>query len=119
MSISREYYAIAGYDLTGWDTDKYEDWKWTNEGEKYLSYQRKGYIQLFDDQMNGDYLYFGYVLAKLDMYESETTKFDADVISQVKENVQDELLKLVDIGVISKDPKFKPNYQIIVFEECT
>ena len=119
MSISRDYYVIAGYDLTGWDTDKYEDWKWTDEGEKYINYQRKDHIQLFDDPMNGDYLYFGYVLAKLDMYEAETTKFDIDIVNQVQENVKGELLKLIDIGVISKDPKFKPKYQVIVFEECT
>lgn len=119
MSISRDYYVIAGYDLTGWETDKFEDWKWTDEGEKYFCNQTKGRIQLFDDPMNGDYLYFGYVLAKLDMYEAETTKFDIDIVNQVQENVKGELLKLIDIGVISKDPKFKLKYQAIVFEECT
>jgi hypothetical protein len=119
MSISRNYYAIAGYDLTGWDNDEFEDWKWTDDGEKYFCYQRKGNIQLFDDPMSGDYLYLGYVLAKLDMYECETTKFDSDIINQVKENIEGELTKLIDLGVISKDPKFKPKYQIIVFEECT
>lgn len=119
MSISRDYYVIAGYDLTGWDNDKFDDWKWTDDGEEYFCNQIKGRIQLFDDPMSGDYLYFGYVLAKLDMYEAETTKFDIDVVNQVKENVEGELIKLIDLGVISKDPKFKPKYQVIVFEECT
>ena len=27
MSINKNYYAIAGYDLTGWQTDKYDEWK--------------------------------------------------------------------------------------------
>lgn len=119
MSISKNYYTIAGYDLTGWDTDKYEDWKWTDESEKYTCYQRKGQIQLFDDPMSGSYLYFGYVLAEGDEYEFNTTKFDAEIINQVKENVKGELTKLIDLGVISKDPKFKPKYEVIVFEECT
>ena len=118
MSISREYYVIAGYDLTGWDNDKFEDWKW-DDGEEYFCNQIKGNIQLFDDPMSGDYLYLGYVLARLDMYEAETTKFDIDIVNQVKENVEGVLIKLIDLGVISKDPKFKPKYQVIVFEECT
>ena len=119
MSISRNYYVIAGYDLTGWDTDKYEDWKWTDEGEKYLDYQSKGQIQLFDDPMSGDYLYLGYVLAKLDMYENETFKFNLDVVNQVKESVESELIKLIDLGVISESTKFKPKYEVIAFEECS
>ena len=119
MSINRDYYVIAGYDLTGFKTDKFDDWKWTDDSEKYLCYQKKGNIQLFVDPMSDSYLYLGYVLAKLDMYESETTKFDLDIINQVKENVEGELIKLIDLGVISKDPTFKPKYQVIVFEECT
>ena len=35
MSVSRDFYVIAGYDLTGWDTDKLRDWKW-EEGEEYI-----------------------------------------------------------------------------------
>lgn len=36
MSMNKHYYVIAGYDLTGWETDKYEDWKWSDDGEKYI-----------------------------------------------------------------------------------
>ena len=35
MSVSRDFYVIAGYDLTGWDTDKLRDWKW-EDGEEYI-----------------------------------------------------------------------------------
>lgn len=119
MSVTSNYYVIAGYDLTGWETDKYNDWKWDDEGEEYLCNQIKGRIQLFDDPMSGCHLYFGYILAKGYQYDFETTKFDADIINQVKDNVKGELDKLIELGVISADPKFNPKYQVIVFEECT
>jgi hypothetical protein len=119
MSVNRDYYVIAGYDLTGWDNDKFDDWKWDNGYDEYFSSQRKGNIQLFDDPMGGYHLYLGYVLAKIDMYECDTIKFDLDVINQVKGNVESALIKLIDLGVISKSPKFKPKYEVIVFEECT
>lgn len=46
MSVDRNYYVIAGYDLTGMETDKFDDWKWSEDGEKYTCYHRKGKIQL-------------------------------------------------------------------------
>ena len=36
MSVNRNYYVIAGYDLTEFKTDKFKDWKWTEEGENIL-----------------------------------------------------------------------------------
>lgn len=119
MSMSRDYYVIAGYDLTGLDTDKFDDWAWTDESEEYFCYHSKGRIQLFDDPMSGTYLYLGYVLTNGDEYDFETTKFNADIVDQVHKKVKEALLELIDIGVISKDPKFKPKYQVIVFEECS
>ena len=119
MSIDKNYYVIAGYDLTGWETDKYEDWKWTEEGAAYICNHTKNHIQLFDDPMSGEHLYLGYILASGDEYYFKTTKFDTETISQVQGHVESELVKLIDLGVISKDPKFKPVYQVIVFEECT
>ena len=116
MSISRDYYVIVGYDLTGFATDKFEDWKWSDEGEKYLCYQRKGQIQLFDDPMSGDYLYLGYVFAKLDMYEAKTTKFNLNDVKMYEPYVYNKLRQLIDDGII-KSNNFE--YEIIVFEECT
>lgn len=122
MSINKNYYVIAGYDLSGYETDKFDEWKWSKESEEYLDYQSRGRIQLFDDPISGEYLYLGYILGSGDEYDFETIKFDEEIINKVQCHVEDKLIKLIDIGVISKDPKFNPinlKYQIIVFEECT
>ena len=76
MSMESNYYVIAGYDLTGNETDKFKDWKWSDEGEDYFCKQRKGEIQFFDDLMSGSYLYFGYVLASGNEYSFDTEMFD-------------------------------------------
>lgn len=69
MSISREYYVICGYDITGCKTDKFDDWQWTKEGENFTCYKRKGKIQLFTDPMCEDYLSLGYIFANMDEYD--------------------------------------------------
>lgn len=119
MSINKNYYVIVGYDLTGWDTDKFEDWKWSDEGEEYICNQRKDEIQLFYDPMHGEHLYFGYILAAGDEYEFKTTVFDLSDVEAKFGNVRSELTKLQEIGVISKDLHFKSEIKIIAFEECT
>lgn len=122
MSIVKNYYVIAGYDLTEFKTDKFKDWKWTDEGEKYTCKQVKDEIQLFDDPMNNSHLYLGYILACGDEYEFETTKIDIGTdINYVSKYVAETLHELQEIGVISKDYEYKdkPKYQIIIFEECT
>lgn len=119
MSVDRNYYVIAGYDLTGMETDKFDDWKWSEDGEKYTCYHRKGKIQLFTDPMNGQYIYFGYILADGDMYEYETSKFKVEDINGVYGDVKAELVKLIEMGMFTKDPRFIPEYQVIAFEECT
>lgn len=55
MSVERNYYVIGGYDLTGFKTEKYDDWRWTEQGEEYTCSQINGEIQLFDDPMNGSH----------------------------------------------------------------
>ena len=119
MSISSEFYVIVGYDLTGCETEKYEDWEYTDEGEKYHCNQSKDKIQFFNDPMSGNYLYFGYILAEGEVYEFETTKFDVDDIYQAKIKVQEELMKLIISGVIKKDAYLKGKCQVIVFEEIS
>ena len=42
MSMERTSYVIAGYDLTEYVTDKYDEWRWTYEGEEYICNQIKG-----------------------------------------------------------------------------
>ncbi len=119
MSVNRNYYVIAGYDLTGMKTDKFDDWKWTDEGENYTCYQGKGKIQVFYDPMSGEHLYFGYILADGDMYGYETSKFKVEDVNGIYGDVKAELVKLIEMGIITKDPRFIPEYQIIAFEECT
>lgn len=120
MSVSRDFYVIAGYDLTGWDTDKLREWKW-EDGEEYICNHIKGKIQLFYDPMNGSHLYLGYILACGDEYEFKTVKFDTLDITYWTKYVAEILRELQEIGVISKDYEHKdrPKYEVIVFEECT
>lgn len=120
MSVDKNYYAIAGCDLTGYATDNYEDWQWTDEGEDYRYHQNKGRIQLFDDPMSGEHLYFGYILVTGDEYYFKTEKINISEVDRQRENVYQELVHLTDIGVINKKIlDVDPPYQIIAFEECT
>ena len=118
MSIESSYYVVAGYDLTGCETDKFADWKWSKEGGNYICTQRKGEIQFFDDPMNDSYLYFGYVLASGDEYSFNTEMFNISDIEKCHGYIETELVKLQKIGIIKKDLQFKPVFKVIVFEEC-
>jgi hypothetical protein len=114
----KNYYVIVGYDLTGYDTDKFYDWRWTEEGEEYFDNQVDDEIQLFDDPMNGEHLYLGYILASGDEYTFKTKYIQVGRIERVQENVKIELEKLQNLGVISIDSYSKPFYGMIAFEEC-
>ena len=116
MSVEKNYFAIAGYDLTGYQTDEYKDWYW-DKGEDYVCNQRKGKIQLFDDPRDGNYLYLGYILACGDEYDFNMGKYDVEYLNKIKGRVRSELGKLVNLGVINKEAKYKEKYQVIVFEE--
>lgn len=119
MSLFKNYYIIAGYDLTGYVTEKYEDWKWTDEGEQYICRQSKGNIQLFDDPCNGEHFYLGYILANGDQYEFKTTSIDLlDINTHMVDNVMLALKTLSDIGVVDKKAA-ESLFKIFVFEEVT
>lgn len=118
MSIDKHYYVIAGYDLTSCKTEKYDDWKWTSQGESYLCHQRKGKIQLFDDSMSDSHLYLGYIFSAGDEYYFETSKFDVTDIANVWESVTLELNNLIRLGIVNIDSKNPPLFRIIAFEEC-
>ncbi len=122
MSVERNYYVIAGYDLTNFIVDEqkfYEEWRWTEEGEKYFCGYKKDNVQLFNDGMRGDNLYLGYVLACADEYDFDTVKFKITDIENVKSKVNSVLLHLQNIGLIADNDDFgNPlRYEIIVFEE--
>lgn len=117
MSLYKNYYIIAGYDLTGYSTEKYEDWKWTDEGEQYICRQSKGNIQLFDDPCNGEHLYLGYVLANGDQYEFKTEIIDINLVRFVSSDVFRTLLDLTNLGVIKEQAFEKCKYKVFAFEE--
>lgn len=118
MSVDRNYYVIAGYDLTKYKTDKYKDWHWTDDGQDFTCYQSRGHIQLFDDPMSNSHLYLGYVLGAGDEYEFNAIKTDIVQLECLQLKVEEVLNHLNDIGVI--DIEFENvDYELIVFEECT
>ena len=119
MSVNKSYYVIAGYDLTDIKTYRYEDWKWTDEGETFLCNQVDGNVQLFDDPMSDGYLYLGKILASGDEYNFTTAKFGVADIQSAFGDVARALDKLMDIGVINKYPENFPIFEVIVFEECS
>ena len=57
MSTREVSYVIVGYDFS-----KFRDLllqnDWIEKNEQYIDNKRTGEIQVFDDPMNGDYLYF-------------------------------------------------------------
>ena len=69
--------------------------------------------------MSGSYLYLGYILATGDQYGFETVKIDSEEIVRSNGYVKAELVKLQELGIITKDPKFIPKLGLIMFEECT
>lgn len=118
MSVLRNYYVIAGYDLTGYSTDIFDEWKWTEDGEKYTDYKKKGNIQIFDDPMNGYHFYFGYILAAGDEYDFDTESFSIPEIENLYKDVSKKLNILIEKGIIQQKACEIP-FKIIVFEECS
>lgn len=119
MGIYKSYYVIAGYDLTNYKTDWYDEWKWTEHGESFLCNARLGNIQLFDDPSNDSFLYFGVVLVKGDQYTFNSAQFDVVDIANAWSDVTDDLLELINCGVIHVDRNDLPEYKVIVFEQCS
>lgn len=103
MGMEATYYTIIGYDLTGHKTDKFDDWRWTEEGEGYFDYKSKGYIQFFDDPTSSLYLCFGYILSENNEYDDEKSEYDITDIQAQIPLVKNELKKLSETGIISDD----------------
>lgn len=114
MSVSKNTYGIVGYDIT-----EYKDRIYTEENcksdwyENLSNNQRVGNIQIFDDPMDGEYLYFGYIFFRTDeSYESEMDYINLVAAENVGNKVEKELFEKFKIQ-ISKPIK------IIVFNEFT
>ena len=118
MSLDKNYFVIAGFDIKHYVTDEFDNWICTEESEKYHHFQSIGNIQLFDDPVSGDHLYFGWILATGDEYYLEDTKIEIRDLSGIGIEVSTELKKLFDQGIIKDYYNLIDNYQIIVFEEC-
>lgn len=118
MSISRNFYVICGYDITGCDTDKFEDWLWSEEGEGFTCCQKVGHIQLFTDPMSGDYLRLGYILADIDEYDDSTLyRINYLDIERRLADVYVKLRYLIEQGIIDEDACDR-DPGILAFIEC-
>lgn len=98
MGMEATHYTIIGYDLTGCKTNKFDDWRWTEEGERFFAYQSKGYIQFFDD---GNYLYFGYILSENSEYGDRESMCSIGDIQRPIPYIKARLRGLVSDGVIN------------------
>ena len=115
MSMDRTTYVIYGCDLTGYETDKLNyDWNFTEDGENFTCYKRKGEIQLFTD--NKTYTYLGYILAVMEEYgtnsdvkwtNSDAKYHDFDICSKS--------IDLQNMGIIKPDSP--QEYKFIAFDE--
>ena len=118
MSIETQYYTIIGYDLTNYKTEKYQDWRFSAEGSKFTNYHNQGFIQFFDDPMNEEYLYFGYILGCGDQYDFKTQKVDPMEVYLRRAEIDVLLSYFQSIGIINFNQYLKLPCQIIIFEEC-
>lgn len=119
MSVNKDFYVICGYDITGCETDKFDDWHWTDDGEKFTCCQRVDKIQLFTDPMAGCYLYLGYIIAHMDEYD-DSVKFGVDYmdIEGKFEDVHAKLKHLIEIGVVSENA-YDRTPEVFAFIECS
>lgn len=119
MSVDKNYYVIGGYDLTNYITDKYEDWQWTDEGEKYLCGLKDETVHLINDPMSDEFLYLGHVFAKGDEYYFKTTKLSVGELfcKNTFMQVYKKLEQLIEAGVIDEKAKSE-DYGVIIFEQC-
>lgn len=116
MGMEATHYAIIGYDLTTFQTNKFNNWKWTEEGEVYCNYQKKGYIQFFDDPASGNYLYFGYILTENSDFGDETSSYFMEDIQRQIPYVKSKLKELAKTGIISGNLVYE-KIQFISFVE--
>lgn len=116
MGMEATHYTIIGYDLTAYKTDKFDNWKWTEDGEKFCNYQLKGNFQFFDDPTSGNYLYFGFILSENNEYGDEKSAYFIEDIHQRIPDVESKLKELIETGILSDDAHYE-KIQFISFVE--
>lgn len=114
MSSVQSYYVIAGMNLSAFKTDKYKGWQWSEAWENYTCNQSRGKIQLFDDST---YLYIGYILAVGDEYGFNTAMIKPEEVEEHRQQVIEEIKRLVKIGVISENVLDSIDYGLIIFAD--
>lgn len=102
MSVSKEVFLIVGCDIKDCLTDRYKDWKWSEEGERYHCFQEEGEIQIIDDGMSGDYTYIGHIIAKIeDDYSNIQKEINVDAYNFYAPYVVNKIQYLANfIGVL-------------------
>lgn len=118
MSVESNYYVIAGYDLTGYETKEYDDYKYSKEIEKLTDNQAVGNIQLFDDSVCGSNLYLGYIFVTRKAYSFETQVLDVEKMWQIEALVHECLKMLCEFGAVDSESLTQCKYQLIAFEKC-
>ncbi|MPM00597.1 hypothetical protein SDC9_46824 [bioreactor metagenome] len=114
MSVSKNTYVIYGYDLSMMrNVLLTEELCESKKYEEMVCCQRKGKIQLFDDPMNGDYLYAGFIVGEFDEYGGdECIKANASNAEMYHAMVDQQLEDWnIHIGVLP--------FELIVFNEYT
>ena len=102
MSSVQSYYVIAGMDLSAFKTDKYKGWQWSEAWENYTCNQ---------------YLYIGYILATGDEYGFNTAMIKPEEVEEHRQQVIEEMKRLVKIGVISEKVLDSIDYGLIIFAD--
>lgn len=115
MSSVRNDYVIVGYDFTQFKDDLYdEEWAENPDNEEYWCHHEKGNIQMFDDPMDGDHLYFGYIISANDEYDNTFTAIPLAELERQKPYIDS---KLNNIGWNISDIIRESKYQLISFSE--
>lgn len=98
MSVERKTYLIFGYDLSDKrDELLREEFMDNDENEKWYCNHRRGQVQMFDDPMSGEYLYYGYIAASFDEYDDAHEYITAfDTPGTFKDMVDAEVKELPD-----------------------
>lgn len=116
MGMEATHYTIIGYDLTTFQTNKFENWKWTEEGEVYCNYQNKGYMQFFDDPACRNHLYFGYILSENSEYGDEKSTYFIEDIQRQIPFVRNKLKEFIRTGIITDNVGYE-EIKLISFME--
>lgn len=118
MSVYSQIFLIIGCDVKDFVTEKYKEWRDSEEGERYTEYQTEEEMQFIEDGMCGMYNYFGYIISNIEDFYGECTKELSNDVFNKRDDIIAELRKLVDIGVLKEDV-LNEEMKLILFNHCT